>query len=80
MLFSGAFKILDALWSFVASRIRQLVFEPVIMGDNYIDLAKLATAFTLEALKNPVAAKRHQHSAASLFQHFTSSIAVKDVR
>ncbi|XP_043279695.1 protein MMS22-like [Venturia canescens] len=77
---SGAYKILDALWSLVAGRVRQLVFEPPISGNNYVDLAKLAEAFTVEALRNPAQAKRHKHSPVSLFQHFTSSVIVADVR
>lgn len=80
MPFSGAHKILDALWSLVAGRVRQLVFEPPLNGNNYTDLAKLAAAFTTEALRNPGQAKRHKHSPASLFQHFTSSVIVADTR
>ena len=71
--------MLDALWSHVACRVRQLVFDPTLIGDHYQNLTNLAVAFTIEALKDPGTAKRHKHSAASLFQHFTS-INVKDAR
>lgn len=71
--------MLDALWSHVACRVRQLVFDPNLMGDYYQNLTKLALAFTIEALKDPGTAKKYKHSATSLFQHFTS-INVKDVR
>ncbi|XP_033225230.1 protein MMS22-like [Belonocnema kinseyi] len=75
----GVKLMLDALWSHVACRVRQLVFDPHLIGDYYQNLTKLALAFTIEALKDPGTAKKHKHSAASLFQHFTS-INVKDVR
>ncbi|KAG7210314.1 hypothetical protein KM043_011855 [Ampulex compressa] len=76
----GVEKMLDALWSYVACRVRQLVFDPIITSDHYQDLSKLAVMFTLEALRDPVTAKKHKHSAVSLFQHFAASIIVKDVR
>lgn len=71
--------MLDALWCHVACRIRQLVLDPSLTGDFYLNLTKLAVSFTVEALKEPAIAKKHKHSAASLFQHFTS-IYVKDAR
>ncbi|KYM87553.1 Protein MMS22-like protein [Atta colombica] len=76
----GARKMLDALWCFVASRVRQLVFDPVFTGDNYKIISKLAVIFTLEAVREPATAKKYKHSAASLFQHFAASIFVKDIR
>ncbi|XP_032672061.1 protein MMS22-like [Odontomachus brunneus] len=76
----GAKKMLDALWCFVASRVRQLVFDPVLSGDNYKDISKLAVIFTLEAVRDPATAKKYKHSAMSLFQHFAASIFVKDIR
>ncbi|XP_014477165.1 PREDICTED: protein MMS22-like isoform X2 [Dinoponera quadriceps] len=76
----GARKILDALWCFVASRVRQLVFDPVLSGDNYKDIAKLAVIFTLEGIRDPATAKKYKHSVASLFQHFAASIFIKDTR
>ncbi|XP_012139632.2 protein MMS22-like isoform X2 [Megachile rotundata] len=76
----GAEKMLDALWCYGACRVRQLVFDPTLISDHYNDVAKLAVAFTLEALRNPVVAKKYKHSAISLFQHFASSIIVKDIR
>ncbi|XP_011065878.1 PREDICTED: protein MMS22-like [Acromyrmex echinatior] len=76
----GARKMLDALWCFVASRVRQLVFDPVLTGDNYKIISKLAVIFTLEAVREPATAKKYKHSAISLFQHFAASIFVKDIR
>ncbi|XP_046814404.1 protein MMS22-like isoform X2 [Vespa crabro] len=73
-------KMLDALWSNVACRVRQLAFDPLLIGDHYRDLAKLAVAFTLNALKEPGLAKKYKHSAASLFHHFATSLIVKDIR
>ncbi|XP_053997170.1 protein MMS22-like [Hylaeus anthracinus] len=77
---NGIEKMLDALWCYVACRVRQLIFDPIMTGDYYRDVSKLAAAFTLEALRNPVTAKKHSHSATSLFQHFASSVIVKDIR
>ncbi|XP_011860729.1 PREDICTED: protein MMS22-like isoform X2 [Vollenhovia emeryi] len=76
----GAKKMLDALWCYVASRVRQLVFDPVLSGDNYKSISKLAVIFTLEAVREPATAKKYKHSAISLFQHFAASIFVKDIR
>ncbi|KAK0098257.1 hypothetical protein PV326_010156 [Microctonus aethiopoides] len=76
----GATKMLEALWSVVAGRVRTLVFDINSIGENYNVIAKLAAAFTLEALNNPIMAKNYRHSATSLFAHFTSTINVKDVR
>ncbi|CAL7941312.1 unnamed protein product [Xylocopa violacea] len=73
-------KMLDTLWCYVASRVRQLVFQPGNINDQYQDISKLAVLFTLDSLKNPATAKKYKHSAASLFQHFTSSVIVKDIR
>ncbi|XP_035727312.1 protein MMS22-like isoform X1 [Vespa mandarinia] len=73
-------KMLDALWSNVACRVRQLAFDPLLIGDHYHDLARLAVAFTLNALKEPGLAKKYKHSAASLFHHFATSLIVKDIR
>lgn len=70
----------NALWCYVACRVRQLVFDPVLTGDQYQNVSKLAVLFTLEALRNPVTAKKYKHSAMSLFQHFASSVIVKDIR
>lgn len=80
MLTDGVRKMLDALWCFVASRVRQLVFDPVLTGDNYKIISKLAVIFTLEAVREPATAKKYKHSAVSLFQHFAASIFVKDIR
>ncbi|XP_026671561.1 protein MMS22-like [Ceratina calcarata] len=77
---NGAEQMLDALWHYVASRVRQLVFHPALTTDNYRDISKLAVSFTLEALRNPATAKKYMHSAMSLFQHFASSVIVKDIR
>ncbi|XP_015439046.1 PREDICTED: protein MMS22-like [Dufourea novaeangliae] len=76
----GVGRMLDALWCYVACRIRQLVFDPVLTSDHYRDVSKLAVLFTLDALRNPVIAKKHKHSAMSLFQHFASSLIVKNIR
>ncbi|KAI4498080.1 hypothetical protein M0802_006904 [Mischocyttarus mexicanus] len=73
-------KMLDALWCNVACRVRQLAFDPLLVEDHYHDLAKLAVAFTLNALKEPLVAKKYKHSAASLFQHFATSLIIKDIR
>ncbi|XP_043496827.1 protein MMS22-like isoform X1 [Polistes fuscatus] len=73
-------KMLDALWSNVACRVRQLAFDPLLIEDHYHDLARLAVAFTLNAIKEPVIAKKYKHSAASLFQHFATSLIIKDIR
>jgi hypothetical protein len=72
--------MLDALWCFVACRVRQLVFDPVLIGDNYKDISKLAVIFTLEAIRDPITAKKYKHSTISLFQHFAASVFVKDIR
>ena len=71
--------MLDSLWCHVACRVRQLIFDPTLIGPNYRNFTKLAVAFTTEALKDPATAKKYKHSAVSLFQHFTS-INVKDPR
>ncbi|EZA59634.1 Protein MMS22-like protein [Ooceraea biroi] len=76
----GVRKMLDALWCFVACRVRQLVFDPVLIGDNYKDISKLAVIFTLEAGRDPATAKKYKHSVVSLFQHFAASVFVKDIR
>ncbi|CAK9817611.1 Protein MMS22-like [Anthophora quadrimaculata] len=76
----GAVQMLDALWCYVACRVRQLVFYPDLTSDHYRDISKLAVIFTLEALRNPAPAKKHNHSAMSLFLHFASSVIVKDIR
>nr|XP_031832750.1 protein MMS22-like isoform X2 [Nomia melanderi] len=76
----GVGKMLDALWCFVACRVRQLVFDPGLTGDHYRDVSQLAVLFTLDGLKNPTTAKKYKHSAMSLFQHFASSVIVKDIR
>lgn len=72
--------MLDALWCFVACRIRQLVFDPILIGENYKIISKLAVIFTLEAIREPATAKKYKHSAISLFQHFAASIFLKDIR
>ncbi|KAK2579413.1 hypothetical protein KPH14_003271 [Odynerus spinipes] len=73
-------KMLDALWSHVACRVRQLVFDPILAGDHYHNLAKLAVAFTVNSLKEPGVAKKYKHSPASLFHHFATSLTVKDIK
>lgn len=73
-------QLLDALWCYVACRVRQLVFDPVFNSEHYQYISKLAVLFTMEALRNPATAKKHKHSAMSLFQHFASSVIVKDIR
>ncbi|XP_033366135.1 protein MMS22-like isoform X2 [Bombus vosnesenskii] len=73
-------QMLDALWCYVASRVRQLVFDPALTNVHFEDISKLAVLFTLEALKNPATAKKYKHSATTLFQHFASSVIVKDIR
>lgn len=72
--------MLDALWCYVACRVRQLVFNPILTNEHYKDISKLAVRFTLEALRSPATAKKYKHSAVSLFQHFASSVIVKDIR
>ncbi|XP_043598632.1 protein MMS22-like isoform X2 [Bombus pyrosoma] len=76
----GVEQMLDALWCYVASRVRQLVFDPALTNVHFEDISKLAVLFTLEALKNPATAKKYKHSATTLFQHFASSVIVKDIR
>ncbi|KAL0103091.1 hypothetical protein PUN28_017435 [Cardiocondyla obscurior] len=76
----GVKKMLDAIWCFVACRIRQFVFDPVLAGNNFKIISKLAVMFTLEAIREPAIAKKYKHSAASLFQHFATSILLKDIR
>ncbi|XP_076234655.1 protein MMS22-like [Calliopsis andreniformis] len=76
----GVGKMIDALWCYVACRVRQLVFDPVLTSDHYQNVATLAAEFTLEALRNPTIANKYKHSATSLFQHFASSVTVKDIR
>lgn len=44
------------------------------------NIVKLAITFTLEALRNSGTAERHKHSAVSLYQHFTSSVMIKNIR
>ncbi|XP_050445023.1 protein MMS22-like isoform X1 [Cataglyphis hispanica] len=80
LVIDGVRKMLDALWCFVACRIRQLVFDPILIGDNYKIISKLAVIFTLEAVREPATAKKYKHSAISLFQHFAASIFLKDIR
>ncbi|XP_020281370.1 protein MMS22-like isoform X2 [Pseudomyrmex gracilis] len=76
----GVRKMLDALWCFVASRVRQLVFDPVFTDNNYKIISKLAVMFTTEAIRDRAIAKKYKHSAVSLFQHFAASVLVKDIR
>lgn len=71
--------MLNALWNFVACRIRQFVFDPVL-GENCRIISKLAVMFTLEAVRDPITAKKYKHSTMSLFQHFAASVSVKDIR
>ncbi|XP_046613523.1 protein MMS22-like [Neodiprion virginianus] len=77
---NGIRPMLDALWKHVASRVRTLVFDMQIYGDDYHILSELAMRFTLEALKEPETAARYQHKFVSLFKHFVSSPMIKDVR
>ncbi|XP_046741977.1 protein MMS22-like [Diprion similis] len=77
---SGIRPMLEALWKHVASRVRTLVFDMQIYGDDYHILSELAVRFTVEALKEPETAARHQHKFVSLFKHFVSSPMIKDVR
>ncbi|XP_011637201.1 protein MMS22-like isoform X2 [Pogonomyrmex barbatus] len=77
----GVRKMLDALWCFVPSRVRQLaMFDPILIGDNYKIISKLAVIFTSEAIRESTIAKKYKHSAVSLFQHFAASVGVKDIR
>lgn len=69
----------NALWCFVSTRVHQLVFNPVLTGDNYKIISKLAVIFTLETVRELTTAKKYKHSAVSLFQYFAASI-VKDIR
>lgn len=71
--------ILNKLWKDVAGRIRQTV-TPNGPDESYQHSTKLAVLFTLNAIKDPSLGKKYSHSAASLFQHFTTSPIVKDLR
>lgn len=72
--------MLNSLWQHVASRVRQMVTNCDLSTDFYENPTKLAVAFTLEACRDPTMAKKYRHSAVSLFQHFTMSVIIKDIR
>lgn len=74
-----ASKMLEALWT-VARRIRLIAFDDNLNGANYQDVAKLANAFTIEAIRDPTMAKARNHAAPSLFMLFSSTLHVKDAR
>ncbi|KAL7294391.1 hypothetical protein TKK_0012396 [Trichogramma kaykai] len=76
----GCTAMLNALWSHVASRIRQTVTICDLSTDFYVNSTKLAVAFTIEACRDPVTAKKYRHSHVTLFQHFTTSVIIKDIR
>ncbi|XP_034947759.1 protein MMS22-like [Chelonus insularis] len=76
----GATKMLETLWSVVAGRIRTMIFDHNLTGENFQEISRLAVDFTVEACRNPSMASAHRHSATSLFLHFTSTINVKDAR
>lgn len=74
-------KTMGVLFDSVIGRLRQLIFNPPSQVESYYkNVASLAVAFTLNALKNPTLAERHKQSAQSLFQHFANHIAMADVR
>ncbi|OXU29027.1 hypothetical protein TSAR_005155 [Trichomalopsis sarcophagae] len=76
----GSTLMLNSLWQHVASRVRQMVTNCDLSTDFYENPTKLAVAFTLEACRDPSTAKKYRHSAVSLFQHFTMSVIIKDIR
>ncbi|XP_015602809.1 protein MMS22-like isoform X2 [Cephus cinctus] len=76
----GIERMLNAMWNFLAGRARQLVFDLLLVSQYYESVAELAFLFTLHAVHYPAMAKKHSHSAVSLFQHFSTSIMIKDIR
>jgi hypothetical protein len=72
--------MLNGLWKHVASRVRQMVTTYDLSTKFYENPTKLAVAFTLEACRDPITAKKYGHSATSLLYHFTTSIIIKDTR
>lgn len=75
-LLLGKSLILNALWTFLASRIRMMIKD----CHNYENPVKLAILFTIEACRDPITADKHKHSAKSLFEHFSASPLLKDTR
>ena len=78
--FLGCNTIIDALWNSVASRIRIIVTTPLADILIYRNLTRLAASFTIDACQNPLNGKKYGHSAEKLFQHFTTSVVIRDVR
>ncbi|XP_014204492.1 protein MMS22-like [Copidosoma floridanum] len=76
----GCILMLDSLWKHVAIRIRLMVATCDLSNEFYKNPTKLAAAFTLDACRDPATAKKYCHSAISLFQHFTASPIIKDLR
>ena len=77
---AGSTLMLNALWNHVASRVRQMVTTCNLDTDFYENPTKLAVTFTLEACRDPITAKKYRHTAMSLFQHFSTSVIIKDIR
>lgn len=78
--FSNVPLMVNSLWSHVMSRVRQMVAVSNSNSNDYRDLTKLAVAFTLDAIRDTTLASNRCHSPTSLFQHFTTSIMIKDTR
>lgn len=79
--FSNSDKTMEVLFDSVTGRLRKLIFNPPSQVESfYKNVACLAAALALSALKNPQLAEKHKQSAQSLFQHFANHIAIADVR
>ncbi|KAJ8680183.1 hypothetical protein QAD02_015970 [Eretmocerus hayati] len=77
---SGSALMLEALWCHVASRIRQMMITFDVGSEFYENSTKLAVLFTCEACRNPHLSGKYKHTPASLFQHFSTSTFIKDIR
>lgn len=72
--------MLKSMWKHVASRIRQMVGICDLSTNFYENPTKLAVDFTIEACRDEKTADQYRHSAEKLFQHFTASPIIKDLR
>lgn len=71
---------MNALWTHLAGRTRVMANSCDLSTRNYENPTKLAVDFTVEACRDPALAKKYNHTATSLFTHFSNSVIVKDTR
>lgn len=70
-----------ALWCHLISRIRLMLNIDDDLSTNFYEIpTKLAAGFTIEICRDPKRYQNFNHSPVKLFQHFTTSIILKDLR